>query len=244
MIYLITGYMRSGTSMIMQALIAGGMPVYYNQQRDAFLRKTSDQNYQLNPDSLYEPDPKEIEHPDFPCMHDGKLIKMVSPWLGHLSVHPQGYQICFMRRDSKEISASVQAGWGQVTPPEAIDQHIEGVLKHLHNRKDVKRIREIDYNDVLESPTDTLHNLKIGKRGRVHWDFDIDKAAAVIQPKQKRQDSSFQLIHGGRPFANISADHIEIDEAFRDKDRKTTKRQAEGSGKHTLKTGSEYKIRG
>lgn len=47
MIYIVSGFMRSGTSMMMQALIAGGMQASFSTQRNQFANNLADDYYQI-----------------------------------------------------------------------------------------------------------------------------------------------------------------------------------------------------
>ena len=52
--YFVSGFMRSGTSMMMACLEAGGMDVAHREQRNQMLEQYSDENYSPNEGGLYE----------------------------------------------------------------------------------------------------------------------------------------------------------------------------------------------
>ena len=55
MIHIVSGYFRSGTSAMMESLIAGGMNASYSEQRDEIAELHSDEHYRPNPyNKLYE----------------------------------------------------------------------------------------------------------------------------------------------------------------------------------------------
>ncbi len=95
---LVSGLPRSGTSMMMRMLEAGGLPVLADHLR------TADED---NPEGYYEFERvKKIEH-DSAWLEEarGRVVKMISALLKHL---PPGYtyKIVFMRRKLEEILAS------------------------------------------------------------------------------------------------------------------------------------------
>ena len=77
MIYIVTGHARSGTSMIVNALDAGGLSGVRSSRSDKQGEKFSDEQYKVNPNGLWEPDPNELKNPQFPRMHEGQVVKLV-----------------------------------------------------------------------------------------------------------------------------------------------------------------------
>jgi len=77
--------MRSGTSMMMQAMEAGGMPIAYEKSRDAINEKGNGQ-HRPNPESLFEFSLDTMQKPRFPRQCAGGCIKVVTPYLRFLSV--------------------------------------------------------------------------------------------------------------------------------------------------------------
>ena len=177
MITLVTGYMRQGTTLAMKCLEAGGMDILYDEKRDEFNRKRSDERYKLNPGSLCEPLPKVMRNPGFPRTYDGMAIKLVVFELHRAAVH--SYRVLFMIRDLEETRQSVEAGLGQQVSSEYIGRKCSEAYKHLENRKDVHEIITIDYRNLVEKPRETLEAL----RG---WDLDLDNAATIPNLKDYR----------------------------------------------------------
>jgi len=104
-VYIVSGYMRSGTSMMMKSLEAGGMAACYNPEKDKILNnKYARTAYDPNPDGFFELGRKEFEEPDFPDAYRGKLIKVLHWRLESLPA--SDYQVIFMLRDPKEIEVS------------------------------------------------------------------------------------------------------------------------------------------
>jgi hypothetical protein len=98
-VVVVSGLPRSGTSLMMQMLNAGGLPVLTDYQR------ASDEN---NPKGYYEYEPvKRLRtgEDDWLSQASGRCIKVISALLPHLpGNHP--YQVIFMLRDVDEILQS------------------------------------------------------------------------------------------------------------------------------------------
>lgn len=55
MLWLVSGFMRSGTSMMMSCLEAGGMSVVKSEAREQFGQVHSDEHYKVNAGKVYCP---------------------------------------------------------------------------------------------------------------------------------------------------------------------------------------------
>src|ERR671934_2987374 len=98
MIVIVSGLPRSGTSLMMQMLHAGGMPLLIDEQRPP----DTD-----NPNGYWEYEPVKRLQQDNSWMHkaEGKAVKVVSALLQYLP--PQHiYKIIFMQRPMQEVLAS------------------------------------------------------------------------------------------------------------------------------------------
>jgi hypothetical protein len=176
LIYLVVGHMRSGTSMMMSCLEAGGLPVVRSESRDRLNAAHSDQHYRPNPTSLYEPDERAMRVPGWPRQHDGHALKVVAPLLGRLAAHE--YRVVFMRRDSEEIRQSYEGAFGGRVTAQQIETVIAEALRTLNNRRDVHEIIELQYGDVIDDPVLSLASLG--------WPIDVQAAAAVVDPSLYR----------------------------------------------------------
>ena len=114
MIFIVSGFMRSGTSMMMRALEAGGLEAAYDSSRDVMNDKFGDDNYKINPGSFYEILPMKYRGLNFPLDYRGKLIKVLLWGLTNMWVHE--YKIVFMLRDFEEIRQSWEAAFAQPEP--------------------------------------------------------------------------------------------------------------------------------
>ena len=184
MIYLVTGYMRSGTSMMMSALMAGGIEGVYDDSRDDDLRPgTEDEYYKINP-SVFEPSTKQTRILGFPREHDGKCLKIL--WGGVGGIATASYRIVFMWRNAEEIRQSYEGGFLRSSTPQwwsedGYKDRMNLGLDLLRNRKDVHSITELNYRDVIARPIYELSKLK-----EDGWPINVTKAASVVDEKQCR----------------------------------------------------------
>ncbi|MFO0919255.1 MAG: sulfotransferase domain-containing protein [Planctomycetaceae bacterium] len=130
MITVVSGLPRSGTSLVMQMLAAGGHPVLADEQRPA----DAD-----NPKGYLEFDKVRALERDASWMADaeGKAVKIISFLLPRL---PSGfaYRIIFLRRDLEEVIRSQEVMLqrrGQPPGPDAqvMKSHFERHLKTIDN---------------------------------------------------------------------------------------------------------------
>ena len=98
MITIVSGIPRSGTSLMMQMLSAGGMMAFTDGQR------TPDPN---NPRGYYEVELVKslAKNPEVLAEAEGKVVKVISSLLSYLPRQHE-YRILFMRRALEEIIAS------------------------------------------------------------------------------------------------------------------------------------------
>jgi len=152
---IVSGLPRSGTSMMMRMLEAGGIQVLADNIRAA------DED---NPKGYYEFERvKRIEH-DQSWLEDarGKAVKMISALLKHL---PQGYtyKVIFMRRKMDEILDSqrqmlIRRGGstdaaGDEKMAELFRQHLKQVEAWTDGQPNIEAIY-VGYNEILESPVE------------------------------------------------------------------------------------------
>ncbi len=153
-VVVVSGLPRSGTSMAMKMLVAGGMELVSDGIREA------DED---NPKGYFEDERvKDLgQRPDTSWVREarGRVIKVVSSLLQHL---PTGnrYLVVFMRRDLREVLAS-QAKMlerrGETSDTDDAElmemyrSHLERVEFQLRYRPNFETLF-LDYTDVLERP--------------------------------------------------------------------------------------------
>ena len=194
-IFVVSGYRRSGTSMMMKALHKGGLPVISAPGQDKIGANEID-GYVPSPSGVYEVGQMWYMRPKHQrLIPDNALVKILFDGLPHL---PKGeYKIIWMVRGVKEIKASC----------ERVDRHLrqEGVKEHPERtypfdsfrdysqedmdhvlgickaRTDMEAI-EVHFRDVIGYPGIVFENLK-----KIHGiPIDVSKAVSVINRKHYR----------------------------------------------------------
>jgi hypothetical protein len=187
-IILVSGLPRSGTSLMMKMLAAGGIPPMTDHIR------SPDED---NPKGYYEYEPaKKLREGDITWLPDarGKAVKTISALLEHL---PPGYdyKVVFMRRAMPEIIASQRrmlVNRGE-DPNKVDDEEMARIFEaHLSKvtgwleRQTHFSVLYINYNDLVADPQDHIDRLDAFFDGRL----DRGAMAAVIDPNLYRQRQS------------------------------------------------------
>lgn len=190
-LYVVSGFMRTGTSMMMKALEAGGLDAEYQQSRDVMKARFADEHYDPNIGGLYELERKDYLSPGFPKQYEGKLIKALNMEYQNeggvvksMKVMPNGIRVVFMKRDPEEIRQSFDAFFGRQLPEEQIEtlaQRWETCIERIENRKDVLSLDVFWYRDVVRKPEKYFKKLK-----ETGWPIDVKKAVSVVDPKYMR----------------------------------------------------------
>jgi len=178
-LYIVSGFMRCGTSMMMKALEEAGLFAEYKNSRDDRTRKPHiDEHYDPNEGGLYELERSDYLTKDFPRKYKGKLIKCLYGGLERMNVMPDGINIVFMRRDFEEIRQSYQAFFGQKLKfDKSVEESFDLMIQKMLNRKDVNNMHVFWYREVVEEPYKHFKILK-----DAGWPIDIDKAVEVVNP--------------------------------------------------------------
>jgi tetratricopeptide (TPR) repeat protein len=155
---IVSGLPRSGTSLMMQVLQAGGIPPMTDQRRKSDID---------NPEGYFEWEAiKEIvRKPDLIEQADGKVVKVISMLLPHL---PRGhrYKIIFMDRPIEEIAASqslmLQRSRQEFAAPKEmtflLQQHRDDILQTLERAPDVE-FCVVNYPALIENPKPQLQRI-------------------------------------------------------------------------------------
>jgi len=176
-ITIVSGLPRSGTSMMMQAMKAGGIPVLTDN-----LRKGDKDN----PEGYFEFEPvkKTKEDPSWVSMAEGKAVKMIYRLVYDLPDSYE-YRVIFMRRDMDEVLASQKkmlqrsrrqgAKIGDRKLMELFRRQLSEFHEWIASKKNFS-ILNIDYKDMITSPRDqcTKINNFLGKI------LDIDASSGVV----------------------------------------------------------------
>lgn len=210
--YIVSGYMRTGTSPMMRCLQAGGIKPVWREDREDFRRQYVSSGYDPNVGGLFEmglcpacmplayfvgarPEPREgcvgfgcslhfLLHPD---EYAGRAIKVLVNTPGRLLQHalPVGpeYRVIIMRRHPEEIRQSLEGFMLRQAPVLARNPD----LYHRHFDRVFRRFPGrkllVSFRWVVEHQHTFFRHLRdIGWAPRLDW----RAAAAEIDPEQYR----------------------------------------------------------
>ena len=177
-LYAVSGFMRTGTSMMMRALEAGGLEACYQQSRDVMKDRFADEHYDPNVGGLYELERQDYRAWGFPRPYAGKLVKALNMGVPRMAVMPDGIRVVFMRRDPEEIRQSYLAFFDKrLQGVPHLDRNMQDVIQRIENRKDVLSLDVFWYREVVERPLE--HFAALRDRG---WPIDPRSSAATVDP--------------------------------------------------------------
>lgn len=175
MLYVVTGFPRSGTSMMMRCLHFAGIEPVVSASRETAMAKRNNGPYAANPHGFYEVDEREALRVGFlENIEDGRAIKLLPTSLTCLPVRPT--TVIWMRRDPVEIRQSYERtfpaeDFDRKFPqwPRTHDVQIRSIQPILKDRRSIELI-EVQYADVIADPLGALSALPI----------DFRKAASAV----------------------------------------------------------------
>ncbi|PIP46504.1 MAG: hypothetical protein COX16_08960 [Deltaproteobacteria bacterium CG23_combo_of_CG06-09_8_20_14_all_51_20] len=185
-ITIVSGLPRSGTSMMMQMLDAGGFEILSDGKR------VPDHD---NPRGYYEYEPAKRIIRDISWLHEaeGKAVKIVAPLLRYL---PSGrsYRIIFMERDLSEIAASQEAMLGRKDGGKSLarGKRLSGIL--ARQVRDAKAWIEgrgivvlfLEYGRCVLEPEAAAEEVSLF----LGTDLQVSAAAKAVAPSLYRKRSS------------------------------------------------------
>lgn len=192
-VVVVSGLPRSGTSMMMQMLAAGGVEPLSDRRRGADAH---------NPRGYFELEAvKRLgrEPAEWFARAPGRAVKVVAPLLDRLpDDHP--CRVILMRRPMEELLASQRRMLGVREGPfdaELLERSFEGQFERarvLLERRPRTEWLLVDYHQALDEP------LRVARRVArfIHRPFDVAAAAAAVDPALHRQ-------RAGRSRATSSA---------------------------------------
>lgn len=182
---IVSGLPRSGTSMMMKMLEAGGMEVLTDQ-----IRQADDDN----PGGYYEFEVvKQLKEGNFIWLPEarGKVVKVIATLITHLP-EDYVYQVVFMKRAMSEILASqrkmlLARGKDPNTVPDQdmhkiFEKHLSSVLSWMDNQPHLNYLT-VNYNDLLLQPSDHIQRIRTFLGGKL----DAIAMANVVDPQLYRQ---------------------------------------------------------
>lgn len=183
-LYVVSGFMRTGTSMMMKALEAGGMNACYRESKDELRDRHIQGSYNPNEGGLYELEDQDYKQWDFPRGYSGKLIKSLNTGVTRFAVMPEGIRVVFMKRNPIEIQASFIKFFGkELRRLELYERNMNDIIERIENRKDVKSISVLEYDLVLQCPSRCFSEIR-----ESGWPIDVDSASAVVDPALRHCD--------------------------------------------------------
>ncbi len=186
MITVVSGLPRSGTSLLMQMLQAGGLPLLTDERRQAD---------QSNPQGYFEFDPvrRLQQEQGWLSETEGRAVKIVAPLLLYLPP-THDYRVLFMERALEEILHSQQRmlqRLGHAEPPadeallaRAFAQQVARSKSWLAQQPHIQTL-------YLSHPEIIAHPLPQAERLCAFLGNDLDAAqmAAVVDPSLYRERS-------------------------------------------------------
>ncbi|MBP8948245.1 MAG: sulfotransferase domain-containing protein [Candidatus Promineofilum sp.] len=179
-ITIVSGLPRSGTSMMMKMIDAGGIPPLTDALRVA------DED---NPKGYYEFERvKQMDKGDTAWVPEarGKAVKVISALLKHLPATEQ-YRVIFIRRNIDEILASqrkmlIRRGEDPDKQDDAqmkvlFEKHVRGVEQWLAGRGNVRTLY-VHYSDMLGDPRPQIERVNAFLGGKL----DTAQMAEVVDP--------------------------------------------------------------
>ena len=194
MITIVSGLPRSGTSLMMQMLVAGGMTALSDGER----RADTD-----NPRGYLEWERIKQLPNDPGCIAEGegKVVKVISRLLLALPAGHE-YRIVFMQRPLPEVLASqdemlrrrgtYKEGANPAAISAAFEKHLREVYAWMDSKPFVKALR-VPYHEVLGKPKEVSHQLAqfLGNRAECGRDDPAGGCIALPQSCQVNRRPSF-----------------------------------------------------
>ncbi len=181
----VSGLPRSGTSMMMKLLEAGGLPPLTDNIR------TADED---NPKGYYEFERvKQLPKGDVAWLPDaqGKVVKVIAALLPSL---PNGYhyRVIFMQRAMPEVLASqrqmlIRRGEDPNKIPDEVlaklfEKHLKQVNDWASQQSNVARL-DVNYNEMLKNPQPFIAQIN----AFLGYQLNVQQMATVVDPNLHRQ---------------------------------------------------------
>lgn len=181
----VSGLPRSGTSMMMKMLEAGGQMILTDSIRQA------DTN---NPNGYYEFERvKKLKEGDYEWIADskGKVVKIVTGLIMQLPAdHP--YKIIFMQREMGEVLSSQKKMLGRLGKEDdkvadekmakIYQEHLKQVNAWIAKQPNIE-VLYVNYNNMVSDPFDSLHKVNEFLGG----EMDVNTMAGVVNKELYRE---------------------------------------------------------
>jgi hypothetical protein len=185
-ITIVSGLPRSGTSLMMQMLAAGGLPLLTDRERKPDID---------NPRGYCEWEPIKLlpKQPDRIDEAEGKAVKVISQLLLSLP-HGRNYKVIFMERPLPEVLASQDEMLKRRGGIEPVDQariaaafgdHLRQVIAWLEHRNEISVCR-MGYRKTLADPTGAAKTV----RDFLELELNVEAMARAVDPALYRNRNS------------------------------------------------------
>ncbi len=183
-IFIVSGLPRSGTSMMMQMLEAGGLPIVMDNVRQA----DTD-----NPKGYYELEKVKKIQEDALWLNacQGKVIKMVSALLPYLPSENK-YKVIFMQRDLYEIIDSQKvmlhrlgregASLTDEDMKRKFEFHLKQISDWLKSKNNIS-VFYVKFSEVIDTPDIVANTIM----RFLNVEMDVLKMAGVVEKRLYRQ---------------------------------------------------------
>jgi hypothetical protein len=184
-VVIVSGLPRSGTSMMMKMLEAGGEQILTDKLREA------DAN---NPNGYYEFERvKKLKEGDFGWLPEamGRTVKIVTGLVTYLPSQYK-YKVIFMRRDINEVLSSQKKMLGRLGRPEdnisdekmakIYQEHLRTVEAWISKQANIE-ILYINYNTMVADPGESLQKVSAFLGG----ELDVEAMAGVVNKDLYRE---------------------------------------------------------
>ncbi len=184
-IIIVSGLPRSGTSMMMKMLDAGGLPILTDNLREA------DAN---NPKGYYEFERvKELPNGDYGWIPaaGGKVVKIVTGLIMNLPSDAR-YKVIFMQRAMKEVLSSQKKMLGRLGKEDdkvedekmkkIYQEHLKQVNAWIAKQPNIE-VLYVNYNTMLGNPHESLQKVNEFLGGRM----DVNVMADVVDKELYRE---------------------------------------------------------
>ena len=184
-VVIVSGLPRSGTSMMMKMLEAGGQQILTDNLREA------DAN---NPKGYYEFERvKDMKDGDLAWLPEarGKVVKIVTGLITYLPAD-YTYKVIFMQRDLTEILSSQKKMLGRLgkgddnIPDDQMakiyQEHLKQVRAWLFKQPNME-VLYVNYNTMVANPLESLNKVNDLLGG----DMDVSVMAAVVDRELYRE---------------------------------------------------------
>lgn len=174
-IYIVCGILRSGTSMMMAALEAGGLEAVAKPEQAS---RAMVDGRDPHPSGVYQlkaADLKALQTADGAAHLDGKLVKVLHRQLATVAHQKHGIRVVFVRRDAEESAQSAMAMFGPAPGSfVAENKRLDEIIADFAARPDVLSVDTVAFREVVADPKACFAAL--AEHG---WPIDVKRAAMV-----------------------------------------------------------------